>query len=211
MPEPQPTYHNQRTPHNSSTAPHTQTCKTNIHTYMRANTTQHAHPSIHTPHRHVRTHAHRVLTWIRNQTRLFTWIGHHFYYKLTILGQNTYFCCLFNEFGVCVLLEPLFLIVCYNSAYIPGFELVVFKPFFIKMFKVFLWNACIYSIWGFDPDWLDKQAFAPILLTWTRNQNHFLTLLKWPETCISCSYTSIWGQFLIQVNTLCVYIYIYML
>ena len=36
-----------------------------------------------------------------------------------------------------VWLEPLFLLLCYNSANIPAFELAVFKPYLIKMFKVF--------------------------------------------------------------------------
>ena len=30
----------------------------------------------------------------------------------------------------------------------------------MKMFKVFF--EIFNSIWGFDSDWLDKQAFAPI-------------------------------------------------
>ena len=63
-------------------------------------------------------------------------LGTHFNYKFTIMGQNTYFCSVFNEFGVCVLL------VSYLNALIlhtfQDFELAVFKPFFIKMFKVFL-------------------------------------------------------------------------
>ena len=43
------------------------------------------------------------------------------------------------------------------------FEFAAFKPFLIKMFKVFFF-AHFYSIWGFDSDWLGKQAFAPIFL-----------------------------------------------
>ena len=74
-----------------------------------------------------------------------------------------------------------FLAKCFNAAYIPGFWARCFQTPFIKMFKVFLWHAYFYSVWGFDPYWLDKQAFALIF-------------------CISCLYTSIWGRFLIQPN-----------
>ena len=43
------------------------------------------------------------------------------YYRLTILGQNTYFA-MFSMSLVCVCVVGTFaLILCYNSAYIPGF------------------------------------------------------------------------------------------
>ena len=80
----------------------------------------------------------RVLTWIRNQTRAFTWLRHHFYYKLAISfwGRNTYFGNVFKEFGVC----------CWNLCFLfyaiilhtfQDFEPAIFKPIFFEMFKVF--------------------------------------------------------------------------
>ena len=50
----------------------------------------------------------RVLTWIRNQSRVFPWIRHLFFVQVDDLSQNAYYCSVFNEFGVCVCvsLEP---------------------------------------------------------------------------------------------------------
>ena len=81
-------------------------------------------------------------------------------YKLTILGQNTYFCDVFNAFGV--LLAPLFLIYATILYTFHDSELAVFQPFLNKMFRVFFEMLIFIVFGGLTPIWLDKQAFAPI-------------------------------------------------
>ena len=104
-------------------------------------------------HIYIYVHIYRVLTWIRNQTRVFTWFRHHFVLQVHYFGP----CHVFNEFRV-FCWNLCFLVLCSNSAYIPGFWARCFKPFFIDIFKVCLWNANFCSIWGLAPiDWTSKR------------------------------------------------------
>ena len=70
-----------------------------------------------------------------------------------MLGQNGYFCCVFNELGVCVLLEPSLLVqMPYFCIYSRILSLLFSNPSFMKMFRVFSEISILLDIWGFDSD-----------------------------------------------------------
>ena len=103
----------------------------------------------------------RVFSWIRNFLAGTAGLGTHFYYKLTTLGQNTYFA-MFSMSLVCVVGT----FVSYLTAVIlhtfQDFEFASLKPFLSSCLRFFFEMPSFIVFGGFDSDWLDKQAFAPI-------------------------------------------------
>ena len=83
-------------------------------------------------------------------------LGTHFCYKLTILGQNTYFCSVFNEFGVCCW-NLCFWQKCYDSAYIPGFWVCCVQTLFSRCLRFFFEMPIFIVFGGLTPiDWTSR-------------------------------------------------------
>ena len=151
----------------------------------------------------------RVFTWIRHQSRVFTEIRHpSSTYKLRIWSWNTYFCWVWR-----VLWEPLFLILCYKSAYTRGFWARCSQPLLSKCLRILFDMFLIQCLGG----WLrligqasvcsNLSISSPLALflalnmfTWNRTQNCVFTTQKWLPKRTSCFYRNISGRFLIQIN-----------
>ena len=102
----------------------------------------------------------RVLTCIRNFFCRFTWIRNQFLLQIDDFGPKHLFCSAFNELGARVCVGVVGTFSSYLNAIIlypfRDFELAVFKPFFMKMFKFFLRNIYL-TVFGVWP-WLIGQA-----------------------------------------------------